>query len=141
MLPSSGRLLPGADNGKEDTIDASHPTFETWLEEIKSGPDSSKIGMYLCHNGVVRGSARDGAVVKGMDLSYDAGRLREVLADVAARPGIVAARAWINEGRLAVGDDIMYALVAGDIRENVFSGLQELVRLIKTEVVSEFETF
>ncbi|NLO28814.1 MAG: molybdenum cofactor biosynthesis protein MoaE [Actinobacteria bacterium] len=97
--------------------------------------------MYLCHNGVVRATARDGAVVTGMDLSYDAGRLREVLAEVAARPGIVATRAWVNEGRLVVGDDIMYALVAGDIRENVFPGLQELVRLIKTEVVSESETF
>ncbi|MBN1321504.1 MAG: molybdenum cofactor biosynthesis protein MoaE [Thermoleophilia bacterium] len=97
--------------------------------------------MYLAHNGVVRGTARDGTVVTGMNLSYDPDRLREVMAEVAARPGIVAVRAWINEGRLAVGDDIMYALVAGDIRENVFSGLQELVRLIKTEVVSEFETF
>jgi molybdopterin synthase catalytic subunit len=48
-------------------------------------------------------------------------------------------RVWINEGRLTVGDDIMYALVAGDIRENVLSGLQELVRLIKTEVVRERE--
>lgn len=141
MLPSSLRLPSDADHEKEVIIGASHPTLETWLREIKSGPHSSKIGMYLCHNGVVRATARDGAVVTGMDLSYDAGRLREVLAEVAARPGIVATRAWVNEGRLVVGDDIMYALVAGDIRENVFPGLQELVRLIKTEVVSESETF
>jgi hypothetical protein len=33
----------------------------------------------------------------------------------------------------------MYALVAGDIRDNVFVALQELVRLIETEVVAERE--
>lgn len=114
--------------------------IDSWLSEIKSSPDSARVGMYLVHNGVVRGTARDGSPVSGMELSYDAERLNEVLAAVAARPGVVAVRAWVNEGSLAVGDDIMFALVAGDVRENVFAGLQELVRLIKTEVVGEFET-
>ncbi len=115
------------------------PSLQAWLEEIKSGPDSSRIGMYLMHNGVVRGTARDGSVVSGMDLSYDHRHLAEVIAQVETKPGVVAARAWVNEGTLTVGDDIMYALVAGDIRENVFAGLQELVRLIKSEVVAERE--
>jgi molybdopterin synthase catalytic subunit len=115
------------------------PPLQTWLDEIKSGPDSARVGMYLIHNGVVRGTARDGLAVSGMDLSYDSGRLAEVMEQVEARPGVVAVRVWINEGRLSIGDDIMYALVAGDIRENVFGGLQELVRLVKTEVVKEWE--
>jgi molybdopterin synthase catalytic subunit len=95
--------------------------------------------MYLVHNGVIRGTSRGGDVVSGMKLSYNRGRLDEVVRQVEVRPGIVAVRAWVNEGTLQVGEDIMYALVAGDIRENVFSGLQELVRLIKTEVVIEQE--
>jgi molybdopterin synthase catalytic subunit len=115
------------------------PSLQAWLDEIKRGPDSPRIGMYLVHNGVVRGTARDGSVVSGMNLSYDRGRLEAVLEQIEARPGVVAVRAWINEGTLAIGDDIMYALVAGDIRENVFGGLQELVRLIKSEVVAEWE--
>jgi molybdopterin synthase catalytic subunit len=116
-----------------------HPQFENWLQEIKSSPQSAQIGMYLMHNGVVRGTARDGTPVAGMDLSYDAKRLRTILTDIEARPGVVAVRVWINEGRLAVGDDIMRVLLAGDIRENVFGSLQELVRLIKTECVKEWE--
>jgi molybdopterin synthase catalytic subunit len=116
-----------------------HPLFETWLEEIKSGPDSAKIGMYLMHNGVVRGTARDGTPVTGMDLSYDGDRLRTIVAGTEARPGVVAVKVWVNQGRLAVGDDIMRVLVAGDIRETVFGALQELVRLIKTECVKEWE--
>ncbi len=95
--------------------------------------------MYLVHNGVVRGTARDGAAVSGMELSYDHVRLQEVIDQAKAMPGVVAVRAWVNEGSLSVGDDIMVALVAGDIRENVFAGLQQLVRLIKTEVVKELE--
>jgi molybdopterin synthase catalytic subunit len=115
------------------------PSLQTWLDEIKSGPDRARIGMYLIHNGVVRGTARDGSAVTGMDLSYDRARLAEVIEEVEARRGVVAVRVWINEGRLDIGDDIMYALVAGDIRDNVFGGLQELVRLVKTEVVKEWE--
>ncbi|OPZ74502.1 MAG: hypothetical protein BWY79_02096 [Actinobacteria bacterium ADurb.Bin444] len=54
-------------------------------------------------------------------------------------PGIAAARLWINEGLLAVGDDIMVALVAGDVRENVFAALQSLVAEVKSAVVKERE--
>jgi molybdopterin synthase catalytic subunit len=110
------------------------------LAEIKQGSEASGVGMYLIHNGVVRGTARDGSVVTGMELTYNRVHLQEVIEDVKAMPGVVAVRAWINEGDLSVGDDIMLALVAGDIRENVFGGLQQLVRLIKTEVVKEIES-
>jgi molybdopterin synthase catalytic subunit len=124
---------------KEDTIDRTDPLLEAWLDEIKNGPDSSRIGMYLVHNGVVRGTARDGSAVSGMNLSYDSRRLEQVVEQIEARPGVVAARVWINEGALAVGDDIMYALVAGDTREHVFSSLMEFVGLIKSEVVTEWD--
>jgi molybdopterin synthase catalytic subunit len=45
----------------------------------------------------------------------------------------------VNEGELAIGDDIMYVIVGGDIRDNVFEALMALVRMIKTEVVTETE--
>jgi molybdopterin synthase catalytic subunit len=115
------------------------PQFETWLQEIKSGPDSARVGMYLMHNGVVRGTARSGDPVTSMDLTYDQERLRSIIAEIGQRPGVVALKVWINEGHLAVGDDIMRVLVGGDIRENVFGALQELVRLVKTECVKEVE--
>jgi len=115
------------------------PSVEAWLKETKQSADAARVGMCLMHNGVVRGTARDGSPVTGMELTYDHDRLQEVLASVAAMPGVATVRAWVNEGRLAVGDDIMLALVAGDIREHVFAALQELVRRIKTEVVREQE--
>ena len=115
------------------------PRFETWLDEIKTGPESARIGMYLMHNGVVRGTRRDGTPVTGMDLTYDRERLSAIIAEIEERPGVVAVRVWINEGQLTVGDEIMRVLVGGDIRENVFGALQEMVRLIKTECVKERE--
>ena len=114
-------------------------SLDGWLDEIKNGPDSSRIGMYLVHNGVVRGTARDGSKVSGMNVSCDHELLERAIEQVKARPGVVAVRVWVNEAALAVGEDIMWALVAGDIRENVFAGMQELVRLIKSEVIVERE--
>ncbi len=115
------------------------PSFDEWLDEAKHEAGSAGVGMYLLHNGVVRGTARDGAAVTGMELSYDEDRLREAVDAAKSRPGIVAVRAWINQGGLAVGDDIMRVLVAGDIRENVFAALQELVAALKTRCVRERE--
>jgi len=121
------------------SIAESRPSLEEWLADIKRGPDAARIGMYLIHNGVVRGTSRDGSPVSAMQLTYDRDRLRTALAEIGSRPGLVAVRAWVNEGRLDVGDDIMMVVVAGDIREHVIGALQDLVRLIKTEVVKETE--
>ena len=106
---------------------------------MKSQPGSAAIGMILAHQGIVRGTSRSGEPVNGMSLSADMTRFAEVLAEAGTWPGIFAVRGWVNQGRLSVGDDIMRLVVAGDIREHVFEGLQRLVSLIKTEVVDESE--
>jgi molybdopterin synthase catalytic subunit len=74
-----------------------------------------------------------------MRLSYDRGLLAGAVADAKKREGIVDVRAWINEGDLKVGDDIMYVLVAGRFRTDVLPVLQELLTKIKGEVVREDE--
>ncbi len=116
------------------------PDLTVWIAEVKARPEAAGIGMLLSHQGIVRGSSRSGEPVTGMELSVDRERLAAVLAEAATWPGIVAVRAWVNEGSLAVGDDIMKVLVAGDIREHVFDALQRLVGVIKREVVQEAET-
>jgi molybdopterin synthase catalytic subunit len=95
--------------------------------------------MFLVHNGVVRGTSRSGALVAGMELSVDRERLDDIVESARLMEGVTYVRAWVNEGVLAVGDDIMYVVVAGDIREHVFEALQALVRMIKTQVVTEVE--
>jgi molybdopterin synthase catalytic subunit len=109
------------------------------IARIKAGPDAGRIGMILAHNGIVRGSSRDGEPVASMDLSVDAGRFARALAEARTREGVVAVDGWVNEGHLEVGDDIMKIVVAGDIREHVFDALQRLVATVKKEVVTEVE--
>ncbi len=115
------------------------PSLDAWLAQAKSEIDMTHTGMLLMHNGVVRGTSRDGTPVTGMELACDRDKLGAVIDEVRAMPGISHVRAWTNEGTLAVGDSIMYALVAGDIRENVLDALTTLIRRIKAEVVHETE--
>lgn len=53
--------------------------------------------------------------------------------------GIYYVRVWLNEGKLDLGEDIMYVLIGGDIRPHVVDALQFLVEKIKTECVIEIE--
>ena len=117
----------------------SAPDIDDWICDVKSQPGSAAIGMILAHKGIVRGTSRSGEPVTGMSLTADLTRFEEALAEAGTWPGIFAVRGWVNQGELSVGDDIMRLVVAGDIREHVFEGLQRLVSLIKTEVVGESE--
>ncbi|MBQ5782158.1 MAG: molybdopterin biosynthesis protein, partial [Oscillospiraceae bacterium] len=77
----------------------------------------------------------------GMEFSYDKEKLEKVVADAYNLPGIFYVKAWLNEGMLEVGDDIMYLLIGGDIRPNVVDALQTTVSKIKNECVVEKEIY
>jgi len=113
--------------------------IEQWIEEIKRISDLRELGMILIHNGIVRATSKDGKRVKGMHLSYDREKLDSLINEFGKKDGIVAIKAWINEGTLNVGDDIMRVLVAGRLRTDVIPVLEALVSSIKKEVVSEVE--
>lgn len=125
------------------------PSMDEWLREAKKDPSAEKIGMYLTHNGVVRATARalaregdtSAAPVSGMVFSYDREKVEAAIADTYKLDGVYYVRAWLNEGELSVGDDIMYILIGGDIRPHTVDALQYLVGRIKTECVTETETF
>jgi molybdopterin synthase catalytic subunit len=113
--------------------------IDQWIREIKAKADPEALGMMLAHNGVVRGTAKNGKPVKGMKLSFDKAKLESSVNEMKKRDGIVEIRVWINEGELKIGDDIMYVLVAGRFRTDVLPVLQELLTFIKGEVVREEE--
>jgi len=112
---------------------------DQWLKEIKENFDAESLGMILVHNGIVRGTAKDGKPVKGMKLSYNNDALENCVARLKNIEGIAAIRVWINSGVLKIGDDIMYLLVAGRFRTDVFPILQELLSTVKSEIVHEEE--
>lgn len=123
------------------------PSMDAWLKEAKAHPDADKIGMYLTHNGVVRATAkaqvREGASgakpVTGMTFAYDAAKVDAAVAATYEMNGIYYVKAWLNEGELNVGDDIMFVLIGGDIRPHVVDALQTLVGKLKNECVTEIE--
>ena len=156
MLHSTGSADCGEAPGKNRPAAGSsvkpgknRPSADEWLREAKQAAGASGAGMYLIHNGVVRATARaavrDGAAgtkpVTGMHFSYDKDKAGAAVEETLRLPGICFARAWLNEGSLKVGDDIMMALVGGDIRPHVIDGLTFLVGKLKTECVTEKEDF
>jgi molybdopterin synthase catalytic subunit len=112
------------------------------MDSIRRHPDYHQAGMILCHNGIVRATSRDGRPVKGLRVVVDHGRLAHVVQAQRQRPGIIDIQAEIAENLdLAVGDDVMLLVVAGDIRENVISVLTDTLEDIKRTVTVKTEFF
>ncbi|NSW86920.1 MAG: molybdenum cofactor biosynthesis protein MoaE [Syntrophobacteraceae bacterium] len=109
------------------------------VEKIKQETDVAKVGMIACHNGVVRGTTRDGIQAEYLEISVDASAMHKVLEDMRREPGIAAVEAYIHTGRRNIGDDVMLVAVAGDIRENVFPVLERTVNRLKSEAVHKME--
>ena len=74
-----------------------------------------------------------------MIFSYDEEKVNAVIEEAYKMEGIYYIKVWLNEGRLQMGDDIMYVLIGGDIRPRVVDCLQYLVGRIKNECVTETE--
>lgn len=109
------------------------------IKSVKEHPDYHKVGMILCHNGVVRETSKEGKRVSSLMVNADRKRLVEIIAQIKTRPGIIEVLADVNEGKLFLGDDIMFVVVAGDFRENVFSALMDAVNMIKSDVTRKVE--
>lgn len=125
------------------------PSIDAWMAEAKAHESAEKIGMYLTHNGIVRKSSKakvrygeeDTQDVVGMLFSYDKEKVAAAIAKTYELEGIYYVKAWLNEGELTVGDDIMYVLIGGDIRPHVIDALQFLVGTLKNECVEETEIY
>ena len=112
------------------------------MDKIKQRPDYHKVGMILCHNGVVRGTSRDGRKVSGLKVMVDHDKLAGVIERHKQREGIIDILVDIAENKpLAIGDDVMVLVVAGDIRDNVISALNDTLNEIKTTVTTKEEFF
>jgi molybdopterin synthase catalytic subunit len=101
------------------------------IDRIKKREDFEKVGMILCHNGVVRGTSRDGTPVSAVDVAADRETIRKIVEEQKMRPGIVDILVEINEGSLKVGDDLLTIVVAGDIREHVIPVLTDTLNAVK----------
>ena len=113
--------------------------IDEWLKEVKQRANPEDLGMIMVHNGVVKGTSKSGRPVQSMKLSYDQKRLNSVIPIFKQRTGVVEVKVWINSGNLKAGDNIMLLLVAGRFKTDVFPVFEELLSLIKNEIVTEEE--
>ncbi len=113
------------------------------IAELKKDPDfAENVGMILVHNGTVRRWSRnDKSPVNRIDVSSDTEKIKEICRETEQLPGIYKVVAEANSGTLKAGDDLMFLIVAGDIRENVKPALAILLDRIKSEAVTKREYF
>ena len=130
----------------EHSLKQAPPSMDAWLREAKAAPDADKIGMYLTHNGTVRATAkaqvregREAAPVAAMLFDHDEAKVSAAVEAARRMEGIYYVRAWLNQGRLQVGDDLMFVLIGGDIRPHVMDAMQFLVGRLKESCVTEQE--
>lgn len=111
------------------------------IARLKAEPGfADNVGMVLTHNGVVRGwSRKDRADVTAIEITIDNDRIEALRQEFEAKPGIWRVVVEAHGGSLQPGDDVLFIVVAGDIRENVTPALVDLLNRIKSEAVSKRE--
>lgn len=111
------------------------------IAELKRIPNfAENTGMILIHNGVVRAwSRKDRATVTKIRIKPDNEKFQSICQEMEQMPGIFKIIAEVAEGDFFPGDDLLFLIVAGDIRENVKDCLSKLLDRIKAEAVIKEE--
>ncbi len=112
------------------------------VNQLKKEPGfEDQVGMVLIHNGVVRGHSRGSKEkVQALKVAPDQERIEELRREYESRPGIFRILVQANAGEFLPGQDLLFIIVAGDIRENVHPVLSELLDRIKAEAVHKSES-
>lgn len=112
-------------------------SLEDLLALVKNNPEISKSGAIVTFTGVVRGVTHDGATVEKLELeTYDEvaeKTLNTICNELKNKPGIIEVLIHHLTGTFSVGEEIVYVVVAGASRKEVFSTLIEAVERYKHE--------
>lgn len=111
------------------------------LATLKQEPGfAENVGMTLIHNGSVRAwSRKDHQDVTAVEVTPDLEGIEALRQEYEKKPGIFRVIVDAKSGRLVPGDDLLFIVVAGDIRENVKPVLAELLDRIKAECIRKRE--
>ncbi len=111
------------------------------IQELKQREGfADHVGMMLIHNGVVRSWSRQGhETVTSVSVRADKEKMHAICQEIEQRQGIFAVVAHAQEGEFKPGDDLLYLIVAGDIRENVKTAFADLLDRIKAESIIKQE--
>ena len=105
------------------------------LKSVRDKPGFDKAGALAIFVGMVRGETREGERVKGLELDAYEEKANEVLEnicnDLQKREDIIDVQIHHFIGEFDVNEDLVYVIVAGSHRHNVFPALQEAVERYK----------
>ena len=107
------------------------------INNAKRSHNYEKTGAITLFIGVTRGETLEGEKVQKLTLEAYEEKANEVLAeicdDLSKKPGIVDVQINHLRGEFNVGEDLVYVLVAGSHRTDVFPVLREAVERYKNE--------
>jgi molybdopterin synthase catalytic subunit len=107
------------------------------LNNVQKAGNNEKMGAITLFIGVARGENPDGKRVKKLTLEAYEEKANDVLAkicdDLSKKVGIVDVQIHHLLGEFNVGEDLVYVLVAGSHRADVFPVLREAVERYKNE--------
>lgn len=113
------------------------------IAEMKKQPGfQDNVGMILVHNGIVRNwSRKDKGTVKALEVTPDLTKLEAIRQEFLQRDGIFDIVIEAKSGEFQPGDDLLFLIVAGDIREHIKPVLAELLDRVKSEAIAKREVF
>jgi molybdopterin synthase catalytic subunit len=107
------------------------------INNAKRSENYEKTGAMTLFIGVTRGETLEGEKVRKLTLEAYEEKASEVLGkicdDLAKKPGIVDVQIHHLLGEFNIGEDLVYVLVAGSHRTDVFPVLREAVERYKSE--------
>ncbi len=111
------------------------------IKELKNKSGfTDNCGMILIHNGVVRNwSRKDKSSVSLLEVTPDFNKIEALRQEFLQREGIFDIIIEAYSGTFKPGDDLLFIIVAGDLRENVKSTLADLLDRVKSEAVAKRE--
>jgi molybdopterin synthase catalytic subunit len=107
------------------------------IKDAKKEPSFKKAGAITLFIGVVREEDKKGEKVEKLELeAYEEKAnqtLERICDDLRKKPGVTDVQIHHLLGEFAPGEDLVYVLVAGSHRQNIFPVLEEAVERYKSE--------
>ena len=113
-------------------------SLQDLLNSTKASPEFHNAGAIMLFIGVVRGRTKSGEAVEKLELEAYEEKANEsidnICKDLRKKEGIVDVQIHHFLGDFNVGEDLVYVLVAGSHRHNIFPVLEDAVERYKSEV-------
>lgn len=107
------------------------------MESLRNKPNFQKVGAIGSFIGLVRGETMKKEKVQKLELEAYEEKANEVLASICSnlkrKEGIIDVQIHHLLGEFTIGEELVYVVVAGSHRKNVFPVLEEAVERYKKE--------